>query len=723
MELIVTDFLLKHAFYLDELRSRYNISYIKEINENQKRDAVRSLIQIDVKQQRYKFVYYLRELFISTYKYVVLDDFYKCDEESYEWLLRFSENYTKGKGYFILLCDFNTCWESKKVYEIASTVQELIDIQCFDNKDDYFYVLKQYIFFDNFEELKEIAYELFGIYKGNAQLLFKTLKLYGKDVDNNDGDRKKRLLMIANNLTLNALKSNKKVEKLVLELLTLSQTPLSLMEISKTLEISEDLIQEIIFNHINNELIDMGTVEGNNNVSYCISDSLICKLILQNINDKSKDFILNRIWIMVKSDVIHISSRHLLELALEIKSCEAEKILNSYLYDNANAVTKENRIYYIDCLYSLNLQSEHIFSTYNNAEMAYEYGYFDTALKMLIFLKDVIEPDYSFFMLLGGTQHLLLRAEAPQTFDKAANFSNITLSQKLSALNRKIMSLNQGDEKSASEAKQLYDSLLNQYKHEKCDGLIELYRNTNNSYPMDTALAYTKRGYQLAVELGNELEKYKCIHNICMINLHQNQYSQSANLKDLNNEFTFDIVDQFFEKNPLHFHKRAYPLLNLGTYEMMKYISTKDKQHLKEAKFYYSKAQLFAKSFYARHIAEMALLVTNTHLYRNETTMVNSIGLKRKDILEKYNEEYIVDHRANRKILLSLAVSSVLTQDYMEARTYLKLAEPYISGPETARYRNLKEMSESINYNHSNNDANLYYGSPDFVPWLISFGH
>lgn len=650
-EFFVKNFLSQYPLYLEKVKSKHDINYINDINSDQSNDIVRTLIRIDITDQLYKYANYLGSVIYSKFKYIILDSFYKCDTECYEWLLHFAERYLKKQGYIVALCDFDNHWESAKIYEIFRDVQELIDIQYFDNESDYFSVLKDNIYFDNIEELRELACELYKIYNGDAQLLFKTLKLYGMDKDTNDYDRKKRFLRIANNLTLKSMKFNNKVEKLILELLALSPISLSISEISKALEISENLIQEILLKHYNNDLIEMEVRENKNEVCYQISDTLIGKLILQNIDMKSKDFILNRIWIMIKSDTLNISSKAHIELALEVKAPETEKLLLDYLNDNKQHVTIEKKMEYIDRLYSSNLHNMHMFSNYNNAKMAYEYGYFETALKMLLYMKNHEKLDYTFFMLLGDVQHLLLRPEAPKTFEKVVNLPNITISQKLSAVNREIMSLNQADGKSALKARQMYDYILNQYADEKCDGLIELYRNTNNSYPANIALEYTIKGYLLATELGNELEKYKCMHNICMIRLHQNQYPSALNRQDIDIEPSFDLVDKYFQKNPQYYHKRSYPLLDLGTYEMFQYISTSEEKHLKRAKLYYSKAQLFAKSFYARHIAEMSLLVTNTHLYHNQESMVTSIKKKRGDIFKKYTAESIVDYRVNRKIL------------------------------------------------------------------------
>lgn len=722
-QVFVKDFLSQFSLYLEQIKNMCDINYINDIKNEQVNDVVRMLIRIDITEQTYKFANYLGNTIYSDFKYIVLDSFYKCDAECYEWLLHFAESFLKKQGYMVALCDYDKHWESTKIYEIFHEIQGLIDIQRFDTELDYFSVLKENIYFDNIEELRGLAHEIFMLYNGSAQLLFKTLKLYEVNKDTNDYDRKMRFLRIAHNLTLKSMKFNNKVEKLVLELLALSPIPLSISEISKALEISKDIIQEILLKQYNNDLIELGVQDNTNEVCYCVSDTLIGKLIIQNSNENSIKFLLYRIWIMVKSGVLNMSARLKLELALEMKNSESEELLVRYLNDNTQSVTAEKKIEYIDRIYSLDLHNAHKFSNYNNAKMAYEFGYYETALKMLLYIKNREELDYSYFMLLGGVQHLLLLPEAPKTFEKAANLPGITLSQHLSAINREIMSLNQSDEESALKARQLYDSILNQYSNEKCDGLIELYRNTNNSYPANIALEYTIKGYTLAVELGNELEKYKCMHNICMIRLHQNQYPSLLNHQDIDIEPTFDLVDKFFKKNPQYYHKRAYPLLDLGTYEMFEYITTNEKKHLKRAKSYYSKAQLLAKSFYARHIAEMSLLVANTHLYRDQELMINSVKQKRKEIFKKYNSESIVDYRVNRKILLSLTVSAVLTQDIEEARTYLALVEPYISGPESARYSNLNDLCNGISVSNLNIGSDLYYASPYFVPWLISLAH
>ena len=396
-----------------------------------------------------------------------------------------------------------------------------------------------------------------------------------------------------------------------------------------------------------------------------------------------------------------------------------------YFSEAQGKISEEKKMELVNQLYSLELNKDNIFSYFEIAKQAYEYGYFHTALKILKYIEPNNKNSYEFYMLLGGVQHLLLLAEAPQSFKIASSLPHISLSQKLSAINREIMSLNQADLNAADFAKHLYDVTLEKYKNEKCIGLVELYRNTNNSYDMEKALEYTIKGYCLALELNNELEKYKCMHNICMIRLHQGKYHIPLNRPELDVEPDFNLVDNYFAKYPQLYHKRAYPLLDQGTYEMFKYILEGDSQFLKSAKAYYSKAQLYAKSFYARHIAETSLLIVNTHLYINNPQMIDSIRQNRRNLFAKYKSEKIVDYRVNRKILLSLAVSATLTKDMEEGVHYLNLAKPYISGPEEARYHNLLSICkyESPEVTAMNKNEDFYYSSTKFVPWLISLGH
>lgn len=716
----ILEFLKKHNSYFMELSTRLGIMYIGDIKHDQYKNIAREIIRIDMAKQTYAFANYLGEIASQNFKFLVLDDIYKCDENCYDWLHFFCDCYLGAQRYVIAVCDFHKTWYSSKVHEILHDYEDLIDIQHFNSSSDYLAVLEDNIYFDDYERLRKLAQTLFNYYNGDAQRLFQTIKQYGNNQDTNDDAREKEILKFAEEKISSKIEYTNGYSKLVAQLLALSPCALTKNVLCSLTDADDRTIQNVLMNFYGQNVLRIDNREDENH--YELSNSTIKEWVIQNMDMRQHDFLTTSIWKNIKSNCIPVSFNLQIEFALRIKSPESEDMLAHYIYDYAKVLTPEKKIRYLDHLYSLNLNQTNCFSNYENAKLAYEYGYYETAFKMLSYAKQQEKTDYSFLILLGDVQHLLLHPETAKTYEQAANIHNISISQKLSALNREIMSLNQAGKESAQKARALYDSVFNQYENEKCDGLIELYRNTNNSYPPQKALEYTIKGYQLANELENDLEKYKCLHNICMILLHENQYNQKIYYPKLDLEPSFDLVDDYFKKNPQYYHERAYPLLDMGTYEMFEYFITKEKQHLKKAKSYYSSAQLFAKSFYARNIAELSLLVVNTHLYRKQTQIINNLRHKRNLIYTKYLERTIEDHRVHRKILLSLTVSAILTENTEEARNYLSVVKSYISGPETARYENLCNLCDNKDVG-SIDPADMYYGSPYFVPWLISFGH
>ena len=151
----------------------------------------------------------------------------------------------KNSGYIITVCDFEKNWESKKIYTIFRDIPEFIDIKEFESASDYFNVLKENIYFENFEILNQISVDLFRIYQGDARLLFKTIKIYGENKESNDYNRKTRILKIAQNLTISSFRYTNKIDKLVLETLALVSIPVSVGELCKIIEVNTDIIQEM----------------------------------------------------------------------------------------------------------------------------------------------------------------------------------------------------------------------------------------------------------------------------------------------------------------------------------------------------------------------------------------------------------------------------------------------------------------------------------------------
>lgn len=665
----IKKFLENNSSYWGKIKEKYNLDYINDIEQDNYKSIIWQIMNIDMSEQIYRYALFLSKILSSQYNYVVLEDFYKCDASSYEWLLRFAESFLNKSGYIIALCDFEKNWKSNEILSIFRNIPSFINIATFSSAKDYYDVLKEKLFFDNIEYLFKLSKELFEIYRGNAQLLFRTVKMYNIDKYSCDDERKMRILQIADTLTMKAKLYSNKAEELVLASLALIAEPLSAREISNVLEITEDIIRDICFGLLDRDLLELRNNSAT--IGYSVSNNMLKEIILQTLDPKTRAFLSSRILGMCRSEILDLSLETQIELSFESKDNNTEDLLDKFLANSSVSLSREKKIKYINCLYTLNLHSKHIFSKLNIAKDAYDFGYYKTALKILQDTQFFHTEKYDYLMLLGGTQHLLLLPEAPGTFEKASKLDSITVSQKLSAINRQIMSLNQADNKSSKLAKALYVTTIRDYKNEVCDGLVELYRNTNNSFSMDEALEFTIKGYCLATKLNNELEKYKCMHNICMIRLHQNQYAIPLNREELDIEPRFELVDNFFAQNAQYYHKRAYPLLDLGVYEMFQFISSKNKEHLKKAKHLCSKAQLFSKSFYACHIAEMALLVINTHLYNKNLTMIENVRSTRQRLFKQFLSENIVDSRVNRKILLSLAVSAQLTEDIAEAAHYL----------------------------------------------------
>ena len=727
-ENLLKDFLCYIDHKFESVKKNFeNICYIDDITYQQFSDVIRFLINEDIFEKKYEYARYLGNIIGKRYNYLVLDNFYKCDAKSYEWILQTTENFQKNGGYVIVICDFEKMWTSKQVYDIFAQVPSLIDINTFDKAEDYFDVLKNHIYFDNVYHLHQTAEILFKVYHGSSQLLFKTIQMFRQDKSDDDLDKQKQLLNISKNFNTNHKQTFNNTDKLILNLLAISPVPLNIEEIANAIELTEDLVKEVVVKHYNNNLLEMEVISDRLRIYYTFSDTFLKKSILSNIEKKELFFYYNRLYTMKKMGKIQLASKDALEIAILLKNPESERLLIKLI--DTDSVTDEEIAKYLDKFYSQKLHLKSFISL-KMAKILYHYGYYSAALYILESLKNVnicISKKYEYLMLLGDVQHLLLLKEASKTFEEASKISEISVNQKLSAINRQIMSLNQSDYNDTIKAKNMYNFYLQNYSNCKCDGLIELYRNSNNSYPYEQALEYTIKGYLLAVELGNELEEYKCIHNICMLKLHQNNYNQPLKRKEICFEPTFDMVYDFFSQHSQYIHEQAYPLLDMGTVEMFSFVQIGEEKNLVAAKDYYSKAQLLAKSYYAKNIAKMGLLIVNTYLYGKDPDFKEILKWKREEIFKKYKEEKIVDYRVNRKILLSLAVSAIIVHSIDESIVYLKQVKKYMIGPEINRYNNLCELaeihSEKLKFKKIEEKQILYYTSPKFVPWLISLAH
>lgn len=285
--------------------------------------------------------------------------------------------------------------------------------------------------------------------------------------------------------------------------------------------------------------------------------------------------------------------------------------------------------------------------------------------------------------------------------------------------------MTQQDKQSLLNAREIYKDILEKNSNQRCNGLVELYRNANNYFDYSKALTLTVRGYKLAKELDNKLETVKCLHNICMLELLNEQYELNTLPEGMEFKPTFEYVYDLLMTFESFQHETAYPLLNLAALQMFQFSEDEEQNHLIKAKSLYSEAQLYARSFYAKNIAEMGLLIVNSYIYNESSDIV----LWRQLLFDRYkeNRDSINDFRVHRKILFTLATSSKITHNISEGSEYLRLSKKYVFEKETLRYNNLCDelnipSNEKI-YIENLSNITKYHKTTKFVPWLISFGH
>lgn len=714
----------------DEARNIFNsmgLKYVSSLKKNQLSSVINLIIKNDISSGLFIFAHYLGEKIIFNINCIFLDDFNRCDYDSYTWILEFWKSLIEPLPTVLAICNFQLNWESSKLMDLFHGVFAPITIEKFDSEDAYYDILKEYFHFENDIHLDKIARQLFALYEGDAGLLFETVKLLkGQTSYVGDEEKTKQILKTAQQIHLRQFEEFSKVHMLVLSLLAYSPAPITKNSIIDILDLIEPIASEILNQLYDGNFIYQIAHKETGQTLYGISDDFLDGIIKGGSSTTDKLFYKTKVYRAIEKGQIDSTQEQTLNLAIAIEADEVGDLLVRYINSTSETITEEKKAYYLDKVLNSEYPISEQFVSIDIIQLLYIYGYYNSAEKLMQ-TYSTIKNNLSFEnnLLLGDIQHVLLSPYASQSFKYASEMQGISISDKLKALNRQIMALNQ--EHQEILAKELYINAFTQYEATPCNGLIELYRNANNSFDYNKAMEYTVKGYFLAKELNEELEMYKCLHNICMIRLQYGLYGQPWENNPLGFEPTFEQILTFFTRSPEYRHEQAYPLLDLGTAKMFEYVSTHEQHFLISAKKYYSEAQLYAKSFYARHIAEMGLLIVNSYQYVNvQPAFIQGLRniIYNRYLQQKNNME---DYRVHRKILLSLAVSSIITYENQEAALYLKQAKPYIIGAETLRYNNLCQKAGCGMYSKEtvplNGKYEVYYGSDEFVPWLISFGH
>lgn len=723
---IICEYAKKNASANDIFKA-IGMKYVSPLKKNQLSSVIRLIIKNDVSSGLYNFAHYLGEQVNSQINCIFLDNFSRCDYDSYVWILEYWNSIMEPLPTVIAICNFSVNWESGKLKDIFQGVCSPVSIEKFDSKEAFYNILKEYFFFENDIYLVDISQKLFALYDGNAGMLFETIKLLqGQTIHSTDEQMTELILNTAQQIHLRRFDEFSKIHMLVLRILAYSPSPLSKKDIIDMIDLIEPITTEIISQLYNRNFINYIAHNKNDHTLYVINDDFLISIIKSGCSETEELFYKTKLYRAIQRKQISATLEQKLNLAIELEENEAIELLIDYFESHLEESTDEKKAYYIDKFLNSKCRiSEKLISIYN-VQLLYLYGYYQSAEKLIgsyYILGGIV--DFENLMLLGDIQHILLSPKTSHTYKNASELLGISVSDKIKAINRQIMALNQ--EHKEELAKELYESAFDKYETTPCSGLIELYRNSNNSFDYDKAMEYTIRGYVLAKELGEVLEMYKCLHNICMIRLQHGKYGQPICDERLYIEPTFEYIVDYFAKHSEYRHEQAYPLLDLGTVKMFEYAKTHDAKLLIEAKRYYSEAQLYAKSFYAQHIAETGLLIVNSYQCAyNEPTFVQEL---RNTIHNRYvqKQNVIEDYRVHRKILLSLALSAIISGNNEEATMYLNDASKFISGAETLRYNKLCQkagcvvlMKETVPLNGKNE---IYYGSDELVPWLISFCH
>ena len=722
----IVDFAKRNARANQVLQS-LGIQFASSLKSVQVPHFVNLLIREDISSGLYLFAHFLGENCLFQSRYIFLDDFHRCDQESYKWLVQFWRALTRAQSTIIAICNFELDWESDRLNHLFAEVPAPVNIEQFDSEQAYFDVLKDSLYFENDTSLANLSKQLYALYDGNAQLLFETIKMLETDVPlANDRERISQILQIAQKIRFKKIEGLSNTHLLVLKLLAHCDVPIPKDCIIEILEISDEIVTEILGTLYNGNFLCPSVDMATGRTLYGINGEILSKSIKSGCTQHETNFFEIKIYRAIRKKQIAVSLEQQVKLSIRLGEDDALKILSEYCAHDTDGIHTEKEVNYLDKLLQTMTDIPAKVATVQTAQFLYAYGYYSSAEKIMCrIITDDTLCTYDNLLLLGDIQHLLLSPSTSQTFKRASEIPEISISDKCKAINRQIMALNQEHQEELAE--KLYRRAFKRFEKSPSIGLVELYRNTNNSFDYEDAIRYTAKGYHLAENLGDELEMYKCLHNICMIQLQYGQYEQPLKDNLLGFIPKFEDVLRFFASHSEYWHEQAYPLLDLGVAQMFKYVLTSDKNYLAAAKKYYSEAQLYARSFYARHIAEYGLLVVNSYLYHDQYPfLVNS---QRESCYRRYVEqkEAVADYRVHRKILQSLALSALISGENQEAADYLSQAFRYIRGYETERYNRLCQRAGCTHLIKApvplKGRYDLYYCSDKIVPWIISLAH
>lgn len=728
----ISDILLKLLQH-NILKLKNNCKF-NNLSNKEKYNIVEEAIVKEIYSQTTIISKFLGEYLSKKYNYIVLDNLFKCDIKTYNWMVNLLDVFTKTKNcYVVAICDIDKCWISNELESDLFNKFSRIDIDKYDDSQAYYDLINSVIPFDNSEMLNRISEELYKNFNGSAHTILNLISIIKKDGlvnTKSDKEKKKFIMGKAIHLSSKIIQNIGYIEKEILAVLAIAPNALSVKALKGILDCDSTSINIGINSCLDDDLIERIYNIRTNATEYKLTNSFSKDTYIKQFKETEIRFFYEKIYRAYKLKIINLTNEQSLEIAIKTESeyvnsiavkcfkdislddhdiSYKEKLLNAYLSMKCSQIPK--------CICTMKI-----------VNILYIYGHYQNAYNVICKIKSN-NFEFDYWMKKGDIEHLLLHPNTAKTFEKASKLPGITVSQMLSAINRQIMALTQENKSELEKARTFYMKIISKYGNEECNGLIELYRNSNNIFSYSEALEFTIKGYNLAIKLNNKIEKLKTLHNICMLKVLNGNYYSKLNNKNLNIEPDFNMICNEFENRAEFLHELSYPLLDLGTLEMFSFVEDieKNTKNLYSAKKYFSRAQIYAKSFYAKNIANVSLLIVNSYLHKEDEEYIIAA---RKRIFDNYssNAKNIKDFRVHRKILFALATSSSITNHIEEGVKYLRLSKPHVFEDETLRYNNLcddlKIPNEKIDYTPIDpSKIREYHKNSKFVPWLISFGH
>lgn len=493
-----------------EIVEQIGCKYLGELTELQAPIAIEHFISDDLNSSAYRFLNFICQMLLAI-EIIFLDDFHLCDYSSYIWITKFYQALSH-KIFLISICDFETEWESEEVFKTFNRFNLLLDIENFDNADAFYDILQQHLMFENATTLRTLARNIYNHFGGKSKMLFDMLDLINVNQCLNDTDKYKQIMNALKIILYGEFDDITKAHWLVLDALAFCPCPLSKYNLIHICDINESILSDLILDLYNKRLISQ-TVDQSRETLYIINGEFLVKIIVENCSKRDEFLIKSKVLNEAIKNHINLSLEQKLTLSIDIDDPEALNYLMELLSPSSSEIDENKKVYFINKYLLAFPDKQNDFISIEIAHLLYDYGYYDTAKRTLNTL--IAQTDlttYGSLMLFGDIQHVLLDKNASATYEKASKVHGISDSMKLQAINRQIMALNQ--EHKEKLARTMYSDTLIKYSNAHCLGLVELYRNTNNSFGYRESLQYTIQGYCIAKQLGEELEMYKCLHNI-----------------------------------------------------------------------------------------------------------------------------------------------------------------------------------------------------------------